>query len=89
MPSALGRPAGLDSYAQTTGAVVDSEPRTVSNLIVDQTSTNPAAVAAAGFPVRSQGNEGVVPCTTEPSAADPNGTPTAACPRTRPWTSRT
>ena len=36
----------------------------ISNLIVDQTSTNPAAVAAAGFPVRSQGNEGVVVCTT-------------------------
>src|SRR4051794_1669862 len=44
------------SYAQTTGSVSDSEPRTVSNLIVDQTSDNPAAVAAAGFPVRTQGN---------------------------------
>ena len=30
----------------------------ISNLIVDQTSTNPAAVAAAGFPVRTQGNDG-------------------------------
>jgi Ca2+-binding RTX toxin-like protein len=45
-----------------TGHVVDSEPRTISNLIVDQTSTNPAAVSAAQYPVRSQGNEGVVPC---------------------------
>ena len=71
--TAFGGPAD-SSYTQTSGAVVDSEPRTVSNLIVDQTSTNPAAVAAAGFPVRSQGNDGVVPCTTDPSAADPNGT---------------
>ncbi len=39
----------------------------VSNLIVDQTSANPAAVAAAEFPIRSQGNEGVVPCTIEPT----------------------
>ncbi|HZX54247.1 MAG TPA: hypothetical protein VFE86_06185, partial [Ilumatobacteraceae bacterium] len=28
---------GLTSYAQTNGSVVDSEPRTISNLIVDQT----------------------------------------------------
>ena len=47
----------------------DSEPRVVSNLIVDQTSTNPAAIAAAGFPVRTQGNDGSVPCTTDPDAA--------------------
>ena len=52
------------SYAQTSGPVIDSEPRTVSNLIVDQTSTNPAAVAAAGYQVRSQDPDtGVVPCT--------------------------
>lgn len=38
------------SYAQTSGAVEDSEPRTITNLIVDQTNTNPAAEAAAGFP---------------------------------------
>ncbi|WP_258064393.1 peroxidase family protein [Arthrobacter sp. ZGTC131] len=54
------------SYAQKSGNVFDSQPRTISNLIVDQTSTNPAAVQAAGFPVRTQGNEGVVPCTTDP-----------------------
>ncbi|MFM2078362.1 MAG: hypothetical protein RJA49_2252, partial [Actinomycetota bacterium] len=57
-------PPGQTSYAQTSGSVVDSDPRMISNLIVDQTSTNPAAVAAAGFPVRSQGNEGVEPCTS-------------------------
>jgi Ca2+-binding RTX toxin-like protein len=67
----VGAP-GPTSYKQTTGSVVDSEPRTVSNLIVDQTSTNPAAVAAAGFPIRSQGNEGVVVCTTPPTS--PGGT---------------
>ena len=52
-------PPGPTSYTQTSGNVVDSEPRTISNLIVDQTSDNPAAVAAAGFPVRTQGNEGI------------------------------
>ncbi len=36
------------SYAQKRGLVVDSRPRTVSNLIVDQTVNNPAAVVAAG-----------------------------------------
>ena len=48
-------PPGLTSYAQTSGSVVDSEPRTVSNLIVDQTSTNPAAIAAAGNPAQVPG----------------------------------
>ena len=41
------------SYTQKKGTVVDSHPRVVSNLVVDQTPTNPAAVAAAG--------EGAVP----------------------------
>jgi Ca2+-binding RTX toxin-like protein len=51
------------SYAQTGGLVFDSEPRTISNLIVDQTSANPAAVAAAGFSIRSQGGPTeIVPC---------------------------
>src|SRR5690242_13178504 len=35
------------SYEQTFGTVIDSTPRTISNLIVDQTANNPAAVAAA------------------------------------------
>src|SRR4029453_3966345 len=35
------------SYTQTSGLVVDSQPRTISNLIVDMTANNPAAVAAA------------------------------------------
>ena len=73
-----GSPADdASSYAQKTGSVYDSQPRLVSNLIVDQTATNPAAVAAAGNPVRTQGNEGVVPCDAghDPSPADPDGTP--------------
>src|SRR5439155_20074179 len=36
------------SYTQTSGFVFDAQPRTISNLIVDQTPNNPAAVAAAG-----------------------------------------
>src|SRR5262249_26502847 len=35
------------SYQQTSGFVFDSQPRTISNLIVDQTANNPAAYAAA------------------------------------------
>ncbi len=35
-------------YARKRGTVTDPEPRRVSNLIVDQTEDNPAAVAAAG-----------------------------------------
>jgi hypothetical protein len=38
------------SYAQTSGTVIDSQPRTISNLIVDQTANNPAAVATAFDP---------------------------------------
>lgn len=44
---------GGTSYAQKKGLVLDSQPRTVSNLIVDQSVNNPAAVVAAG--------EGAVP----------------------------
>ena len=53
------------SYANKTD-VFDTQPRVVSNLVVDQTSTNPAAVAAAAHPVRTQGNTGVDACTTDP-----------------------
>src|SRR6185295_1661999 len=43
-----GSPAGpVTTYQQTSGLVFDSQPRTISNLIVDQTANNPAAVAAA------------------------------------------
>src|SRR4051794_1890656 len=54
------------SYADKNKNVFDSQPRLISNLIVDQTSTNPAAIAAAEFPVRTQGNPGLHPCTTDP-----------------------
>ena len=43
------------SYSQTGGFVIDSQPRTISNLISDQTSNNPAAVAVAG----SAGADGI------------------------------
>jgi beta-lactam-binding protein with PASTA domain/Ca2+-binding RTX toxin-like protein len=41
-------PPGPTTYAQKSGIVGDSRPRLISNLIVDQTRANPAAVAAAG-----------------------------------------
>ena len=64
------RPTG---YAQKSGQRLRLAARLISNLIVDQTSTNPAAVAAAGFPVRAQpGAPRYVPCTTDPDPlADP------------------
>ena len=76
----LGGPPAATSYAQKSGSVFDSEPRTISNLIVDQTSTNPAAIQAAGVPVRTQGNVGVDACTTDPSPAFPNGLPEGCVP---------
>src|SRR4051812_8228779 len=87
---AEGAPAGFfgagspaipsSSYAQKKGFVFDSQPRLVSNLIVDQTSTNPAAVAAAQFPVRSQGNPAsATPCVIEPTATTP-GSPADCTP---------
>ena len=42
------------SYTQTSGLVIDSQPRVISNLIVDQTANNPAAVAAAAQNPSSQ-----------------------------------
>ncbi|ESS71955.1 hypothetical protein MGMO_81c00010 [Methyloglobulus morosus KoM1] len=66
-------PSGPTNFNQTSGFVYDSQPRMISNLIVDQTSTNLAAVAAAGFPVRTQGNPGIFPC-------DENGEPVGCVP---------
>jgi Ca2+-binding RTX toxin-like protein len=67
-------PPGPTSYKSKFGSVVDAQPRIISNLIDDQTSTNPAAVAAAGHPVRSQNpnTPSAVPCTTDP---DPTAVP--------------
>ncbi|MFJ4268389.1 peroxidase family protein [Paenarthrobacter nicotinovorans] len=62
----LGGPVMETNYAQKSGSVFDTRPRMISNLIADQTSTNPAAVTAAGFISRSQDKTGVVPCITDP-----------------------
>src|SRR5688572_25526659 len=43
-PMTIGTPT---SYQQTSGYVFDSEPREISNALVDQTANNPAAVEAA------------------------------------------
>src|SRR4051794_7205970 len=73
-------PLGPTSYKQKQGNVVDSQPRVISNLIVDQTSTNPAAIAAAGHPVRSQDPTATAfICTTEPTATTP-GVPAGCTP---------
>ena len=37
---------GNTSYASTSGLVTDAQPRMISNLISDQTTANPAAIAA-------------------------------------------
>jgi hypothetical protein len=46
-PPANGTPS---TYATATGNVYDEQPRLASNLVVDQTPSNPAALAAAGLP---------------------------------------
>jgi Ca2+-binding RTX toxin-like protein len=73
VPSFPVGPPGPTSYKQKLAGnvVIDSQPRVISNLIVDQTSTNPAAIAAAGFPVRTQGNPGLHPCDTVPGSNPP------------------
>jgi Ca2+-binding RTX toxin-like protein len=76
----LSGPPAPTSYEQKSGVVFDSQPRVISNLVVDQTSTNPAAVAAAGNPVRTQGAEGLVPCTTDPVPPDTTGLPAGCVP---------
>jgi beta-lactam-binding protein with PASTA domain/Ca2+-binding RTX toxin-like protein len=51
-----GQPVGSPtSYSQKSGFVTDSQPRIISNLIVDQTANNPAAFAAAQNPCGSGG----------------------------------
>ena len=54
------------SYAQKKGVVIDSQPRVISNLIVDQTSTNPAAIAAAACPGAHPGQPGSTPAPSIP-----------------------
>src|SRR3954451_6898312 len=83
--TAEAAPAGFppqpsSSYAQKKGFVFDSQPRLISNLIVDQTSSNPAAVAAALRPVRTQRNPpSAIPCTTDPTPTTP-GVPAGCTP---------
>jgi Ca2+-binding RTX toxin-like protein len=45
----LLQPGDTTSYTQSSGVVVDSTPRLISNLIADQSSDNPAAADAAGY----------------------------------------
>ncbi len=47
-PNPLPAAESGTSYDQSSGTVIDSQPRVISNLIVDQNATNPAAVDAAG-----------------------------------------
>ncbi len=54
-------PSRSTSYAQKTGTVYDSQPRMISNLVVDQTATNPAAVEAAGPAPEQEGDTLVIP----------------------------
>jgi Ca2+-binding RTX toxin-like protein len=46
IPPGFG-PPGPTSYAQKKGVVIDSQPRVISNLVNDQSTANPAAVAAS------------------------------------------
>ncbi len=55
------RTGGLTTYSQVTGSVFDSDPRTISNLISDQSANNPAALAAA-----------LSQATVMPAVQDPN-----------------
>ncbi|WP_345208585.1 peroxidase family protein [Fodinibacter luteus] len=48
VPKALQSAENGSTYDSNGGTVTDSQPRVISNLIVDQKATNPAAVAAAG-----------------------------------------
>ena len=55
------RDAEVGSYAQVGGVVTDSQPRVISNLIVDQTAANPAAIEAAGEVPELDGVSFVIP----------------------------
>ncbi len=48
-------------YDATSGFVFDSQPRTISNLIVDQGTSNPSAVAAAGEAPEEERGSLVIP----------------------------
>ncbi|MBE0008258.1 heme peroxidase [Arthrobacter sp. AET 35A] len=66
--------AAGQTYKSVNTNVTDAEPRFISNVIVDQTSTNPAAIAAAGQAHRTVNNAATaVPC-------DANGLPAGCVP---------
>lgn len=58
-------PSMPSSYKSKSGYVVDSEPREISNLIVDQTTANPAAVTVMGEVAGSEETE-LPPLPTRP-----------------------
>jgi len=60
--------AGTTCYAQTSGNVYDSEPRLISNLIVDQSLNNPAIAnqVQAGTAIPIEGTDRVVTPNTAP-----------------------
>jgi len=62
---------GGTSYQQVAGTVIDSEPRTISNLIVDQSANNPSAQFAHDHPCGSGGFVCGDPAPPEPG--DPTG----------------
>jgi hypothetical protein len=52
---------GPTDYRPSPGSIVDTAPRVISNLIVDQSARNPAAVAAAGTTTPDPASGGVGP----------------------------
>ena len=62
------------TYNSASGFVFDAQPRLVSNLIVDQTAGNPAAVQAAGE-LAANGVLGVLPTFANGSLSIPNESP--------------
>ena len=75
----LAGPAGASAlYSNRTANLVDSAPRTISNLISDQNASNPAAVTAAGGANAVTGSDGSVLIPNQPpaggAAAPYNGT---------------
>ena len=62
------------TYNSASGFVFDAQPRLVSNLIVDQTANNPAAVQAAAD-LAANGILGVLPTFANGSLSIPNESP--------------
>ena len=71
LPPGFGPPNTPTSYNQTKGIVADADPRIISNMIVDQTATNPAAVEVSGG----------CPSSMARPASSATSRPTSVCPR--------